>query len=169
MTDHSDRRLALIDSMADFVLAKGLAAATLRPLAAAAGVSDRMLLYYFKDKPEVITAVLHCLAQRLTTRLRANTSPHPLPAGRLRRHLFQMTSSDEVWPYMQLWLEIAVRAARGDAFFLAVGHQIGQDFLAWIAAQLEGASQTEAVRLLTLVEGRLLLKSIGLRDIDAQT
>jgi len=164
----TDKRSDLIDHMADFVLARGLAAASLRPLAAAAGISDRMLLYYFKDKPAVIAAVLHCLAQRLTTRLSASASPQPLPAGRLRRHLFQLTSSDEVWPYMQLWLEIAARAARGDAFFFAVGHQIGQGFLGWIAAQLEGANPTEALRLLTLVEGRLLLKSIGLRDIDAQ-
>ncbi len=166
MTDLVDRNQQLIERMADFVLAQGLAAATLRPLAASAGVSDRMLLYYFKDKPAVISAILHCLAQRLTNHLVSRTSPQPLPAGRLRRQLFQLTSGDDVWPYMQLWLEVAARAARGDAFYFAVGQKIGNGFLDWITAQLDGQNQTEALRLLTLVEGRLLLKSIGLRDSE---
>lgn len=166
MTAPDDRRAELTERMADFVLANGLAAASLRPLAAAAGVSDRMLLYYFTDKAAVITAVLICLAQRLTTRLTDATSPEPLPAGRLRHQLFKLTVAEDVWPYMQLWLEIAALAARGDAFYFKVGHSIGQGFLDWIAAQLIGGSRIEALRLLTLIEGRLLLKSIGLRDVD---
>jgi AcrR family transcriptional regulator len=38
-----DKRDALLDSMADFVLTHGLSAASLRPLAKAAGLSDRII------------------------------------------------------------------------------------------------------------------------------
>ena len=58
MNTRDERREAAIERMADHVLAEGLAAATLRPLAAAAGTSDRMLLYYFADKDELLTATL---------------------------------------------------------------------------------------------------------------
>ena len=50
MVEASDKRAALIDKLADHVLADGLLHASLRPLAKAVGTSDRMLLYYFKDK-----------------------------------------------------------------------------------------------------------------------
>ena len=111
-------------------------------------------------------AVLTCLAQRLTRRLTDATSRDPLPAGRLRHQLFKLTVAEDVWPYMQLWLEIAALAARGDAFYFSVGNTIGQGFQDWIAAQLIGGSRVEALRLLTLIEGRLVLKSIGLRDVE---
>jgi len=165
VTSPADRRTDLTNRMADFVLARGLGAASLRPLATAAGISDRMLLYHFKDKAEVMTAVLHCLAHRLTAHLTAQTSPAPLPPGRLRRRLMQLAASAEVWPYMQLWLEIAARAGRGDAFCLAVGHQIGQGFLDWITAQTEGGKASDALRLLTLLEGRIVLTSIGMTGL----
>jgi AcrR family transcriptional regulator len=51
----SDDRLSLLlDRLADYVLAHGLTASSLRPLARAAGTSDRMLLYYFADKDAVM-------------------------------------------------------------------------------------------------------------------
>ena len=78
--------------MADFVLANGLGAASLRPLAASAGISDRMLLYYFKDKPAVMAAILQCLVDRLTALLAAKTITNPLPAGPLRNVLYKLTA-----------------------------------------------------------------------------
>ena len=54
MNFRNERREAAIERMADYVLSEGLGAATLRPLAAAAGTSDRMLLYYFADKDELL-------------------------------------------------------------------------------------------------------------------
>jgi AcrR family transcriptional regulator len=43
------RRAEIIQRLTDYVLAEGLSAASLRPLAKAAGTSDRLLLYYFND------------------------------------------------------------------------------------------------------------------------
>ena len=53
MNAHAVRREDAIERMTDHILLKGLAGATLRPLAAAAGTSDRMLLYYFADRDEI--------------------------------------------------------------------------------------------------------------------
>ena len=57
--------------MADHLLAAGLTGVNLRALAAAAGTSDRMLLYYFTDKDELLAATLACIAARLTAKLDA--------------------------------------------------------------------------------------------------
>ncbi|MFY8208820.1 MAG: TetR/AcrR family transcriptional regulator, partial [Caulobacter sp.] len=49
MNVRDEQRARVIAVLADHLLATGLSQASLRQLAAAAGVSDRMLLYYFAD------------------------------------------------------------------------------------------------------------------------
>ena len=164
-----DRRAALIDRLADYVLAEGLSASSLRPLAKAAGLSDRMLLYYFKDKAEIMAAVLACVAVRLTTLLTARATKTPAPLDVLRRELVAILFAPDLWPYMRIWLEVAALSARGDPFYRAVGEQLGRGFLGWGAAQLdcpdEEARIRDAAQLLVSIEGILFLKSIGLDDV----
>ncbi len=171
MTRSTTRRAAILEQLADHVLAHGLSASSLRPLAGAAGLSDRMLLYYFKDKAEVMTAVLETVAARMTVALGTTTAPHPLPFAALRTQLAAAVLADTLWPYMQLWLEVAALSARGDSFYRAVGERIGRGFLAWGAAQLDSASEAEraaeAAALLVTTEGLVLLKSLGLADVGA--
>jgi len=55
----SDRRHDLAEAATDYVLEHGLLDLSLRPLAAALGTSDRMLLYHFKDKLDLVATVLN--------------------------------------------------------------------------------------------------------------
>jgi AcrR family transcriptional regulator len=48
----------LLAAMAAHVRLMGLAGASLRPLAKAAGTSDRMLIYHFGTKAALLTALL---------------------------------------------------------------------------------------------------------------
>ena len=168
MVHDPDRRSALIMRLADHILAHGLGAASLRPLAAAAGTSDRMLLYYFPDKAAIIAAVLNEIAQRMMTLLDANRASGPLAPTQLMVRLAPLIRDSSVWPFMQVWLEIASLAARGDNTCMRVGGGIARDFVAWLANQIDDADetkrQTEAVRLLMLIEGAVLLTSLGLGD-----
>ncbi len=169
MTVSEERRVAILDSLADHVLEHGLSASSLRALAAAAGTSDRMLLYYFRDKPEIIAATLARIAERLMAILGGDAASAPKPFEALKAELARSLFSGQFWPYMRLWLEIAALSAKGDPFFRQVGGEIGRGFLAWGAAQLDCANdeqrRREAARLLVAVEGMLLLKSIGLDDV----
>lgn len=61
------RREDLLDQVTDHVLAEGLIGLTLRPVAAAIGTSDRMLLYHFKSRDELVTAVVARTIQRAVT------------------------------------------------------------------------------------------------------
>ncbi|MBL8558691.1 MAG: TetR/AcrR family transcriptional regulator [Hyphomonadaceae bacterium] len=169
MKKAEQRRLDILNGLADHVLAKGLPASSVRPLAEAAGISDRMLLYYFRDKSELIAATLQLLSTRLTAVLDAHTASEPMPLDALRRRLAVVLLSDDVWPYMQLWLEIVALSARGDPFYRAVGGGIARAFLEWGKAQLHAPTATaraaDAARLLVSIEGMVLLKSVGLEDI----
>lgn len=166
----TDRHDALIDRLADHVLAEGLTASSLRPLAKAAGTSDRMLLYYFADKDAVIAAALERVAQRMVALLDMAAPPAPLAPQALRDHVAPLLGDASVWPFMRVWLDMAARAAQGDTAIRAVGAQIGQAFLDWIARHLDLPAAERAgaaARLLIEIEGTVLLASLGLDDAIA--
>lgn len=169
MSKSDDRRDVIIDRLADYVLAEGLSASSLRPLAQAAGISDRMLLYYFKDKAAVIAATLERIYDRLVAVLMTETAQKLMPVDRLRDKLLATLLSDRLWPFMCVWLEVASLAARGDPFYRTVGDQLGRGFLAWGTAQLDSptpeARDADAARLLVTIEGMALLRSVGLDAI----
>ena len=162
------RRAAIVERLADHVLAHGLVAASLRPLAKAAGTSDRMLLYYFSDKTEIIAATLQHIAERMVILLSTRTAPEPLPLGELITHLSSVVLVQQFWPYMCVWLELASRAGRSDPLYVPIAMQIGSGFLAWGEAQLtspDSASRArDAARLLVTIEGMVLVKAIGMGD-----
>ncbi len=163
-----DRKTALIGELADHVLANGLGGASLRLLAAAVGTSDRMLLYYFPDKAALIAAVLQEVAVRMTMLLDLQRGSQPVSAAALEGRMLPLVLDPAVWPFMQLWLEMAALAARGDATCALVGNGIAEGFVTWLESQLDIAEPVErsstALQLLMKIEGALLLKSLGLGE-----
>lgn len=163
------RRDAILEKLADFLLAEGVTAASLRPMARAAGTSDRMLLYYFRDKADVIAATLERIVERLTAALDAMAAPEPLPLQALQARLGAVMLDPAFRPFARLWLDIVARASRGDPVYRQAGERIGRGFLAWGAAQLDSptpeARERDAARLLTLVEGAVLLSGVGMEDV----
>ena len=162
------RRAVIVERLADHVLAHGLVSASLRPLGKAAGTSDRMLLYYFSDKTEIIAATLQYIAERMVSLLSARTATEPLPLRELIMHLSSAVLDEQFWPYMCVWLELASRAGRGDPLYTPIAMQIGTGFLAWGEGQLaspDAATRAkDAAQLLVTIEGMVLVKAIGMGD-----
>jgi AcrR family transcriptional regulator len=63
----SQRRAEWTEAATDYVLEHGLIGLSLRPLAAELGTSDRMLLYHFGSKDELVAAVLRTSNERSTS------------------------------------------------------------------------------------------------------
>ena len=70
-----DRREELLDQVTDHVLEHGLIGLTLRPVAAAIGTSDRMLIYHFGSRDALVSAVV------ARTNERAIAAVEALPAA----------------------------------------------------------------------------------------
>ncbi|MEO1045492.1 MAG: TetR family transcriptional regulator [Pseudomonadota bacterium] len=160
---------AMVDAMADFVLQNGLTAASLRPLAKAAGTSDRMLLYYFPDKDALMAAILERVADRMVAMLDAIADSEPMPPDALLAALMPLLSSDLAWPFMRIWIALASEGAHGDANAHIVGKRLGEKFLLWGKERLAGADEETrhkaACRLLVMIEGQVLLKALGLEQV----
>ena len=64
------RRDELADAATDYALEHGLIGLSLRPLARALGTSDRMLLYHFEDKDDLVATILRTTSERSVRSLR---------------------------------------------------------------------------------------------------
>ncbi|TKW80441.1 MAG: TetR family transcriptional regulator [Bradyrhizobium icense] len=161
--NRDDNRIRAAGRIAAHLLKSGLAASSLRQLAAAAGVSDRMLLYYFDDKADVLSSGLQKLASDLAVILAAampetmKVSPAELIAETAR-----LVSSDTVKPYMLLWIELIAAAARGEQPHVDISRQIAAGFLDWIERRLDvtpSETRTTAAMILALVDGLAVLET----------
>jgi AcrR family transcriptional regulator len=85
MVAMATRREELAEGATDYALEHGLVGLSLRPLADALGTSDRMLLYHFGDKDELITTILRTSNARSVHGIR--TLP---PSGDLRSAVLQL-------------------------------------------------------------------------------
>jgi len=68
--DHAERRREITDAVIHITLKGGLSAATFREVAAEAGVSVRLVQYYFGTKDELLLATQRQVAARSIERLR---------------------------------------------------------------------------------------------------
>jgi AcrR family transcriptional regulator len=166
MMTPDEKRALILDKLADHVLAHGLSASSLRPLAKAAGTSDRMLLYYFTDKGALIAAVLQHIAERMVIAMEGAAAPEPLPYEALLTRLSVALSDPGFAPYMRVFLEVASGAANGDTTLSQIGEAIGRGFLDWGKAQLQSETpDIDAARLMVTLEGTVFLRAIGMGDV----
>lgn len=167
------KRDALATALGDIVLAEGLEALSLRPMAARLGTSDRMLLYCFGTKAALIADALASVSQRLATSL-SSASPSPRSTPReVIGIAVDLLAGLDVKPFMALWTEIVARAVRGDAVFQSVVDRTMGAWSDWIVARTEfpaGADPARsAVGMLALIEGIATFGLLGADVGDIET
>ena len=180
MTSSDDKRAArgqlsrenLLPAMAAHVLAHGISGLSLRPLAEAAGTSDRMLIYHFGNKQQLIADLLAHLAQMYATSLDARVGE---TRAKTRKECIQRvlaeTGSAEMEPFMAVWWEIVAGCARGVPGYRDAAGKIMEQLLAWLETQMPADDpdpQGGARYLLTLIEGTQMLGVVGQDRIARQ-
>lgn len=171
MKIRDSQRALVIERLAGHLLANGLSQTSLRQLAAAAGISDRMLLYYFTDKAEVLACVIGQIVDGFSTALNAALPARPTAAASLLAETSRLVGSPDLQPAMRLWLQIVAAAAREEPPFPQLVSGILQRFLAWIDARLDlppGPDRTGAAALiLAVIDGVALFELAGGTDLAA--
>lgn len=155
----------LLTDMGTHVLAHGLNTASLRPLAEAAGTSDRMLIYHFGSKDALIAALLRHLAQDLAAKLGAALPPVAFESqGALLEALVAITRSEVGMPYMRVWLDILSAAMNGSALHRETGRVMLEGYFDWLKARLPEATpdpDLAARQIMLLIEGTHVLDAAG--------
>lgn len=162
-------RETLLPAMAAYVLENGIAGVSLRPLAKAAGTSDRMLIYHFGNREGVVDALLEYITNLFSSGLDSALPSEPASDRKTTvARILQVTSSPELQPFFRLWWDIVAAAAAGnDTFRSSAAATMGQ-LLEWLEQNMPAQDHDPkggARLLLTLIEGSQMLGAVGRQDI----
>jgi AcrR family transcriptional regulator len=114
VVSEAGRRDELVEGALAYVLRRGLADLSLRPLAAALGTSDRMLVYHFGSKQALIDQVLDRASTDLAAIVLDEMAAGGTGAERLA-NLWDHLASPDAEPYLRLWFEVQGLALMGRA------------------------------------------------------
>ncbi len=158
-------RETMLPLMAAHVLQHGLGGASLRPLAKAAGTSDRMLIYHFGNKETLIRELLGYIADVYSAALdMALGDDRPISRQQCLARILDQARQPTMQQFMILWWEIVAGAARGIPGYREAAQAMITKQLAWLEAQMPADDPDPAGGaryLLTLMEGTLMLGTVG--------
>jgi AcrR family transcriptional regulator len=157
------KRLERAERVADALLESGVAQIPLRDLAVRLGTSDRMLLYYFSDKADLVRCSLEIVSARLSVLLEGTLTEGVREPAELARDALDFLLSEAVAPYMAVWGDLVARAGRGEDPFRAIAETVMAGWQAWIESRLGGDEPERpriAAALLVLLEGARQMEAI---------
>jgi AcrR family transcriptional regulator len=165
----SDRRQQLAEAATDYVLEHGLLGLSLRPLAAAIGTSDRMLLYHFRDKDDLVATVLRTSNDRSVRVVGALG-----PSSDVRRavlDLWRTVNSPEQAQCQRLYVEAAALGVLGTEPYMSVVSEANARWLRALADQLSasGVPGRSARRAATLVDATFMGLQLDQQVDDGQS
>ncbi|GAA2992485.1 TetR/AcrR family transcriptional regulator [Streptomyces lactacystinicus] len=183
LVDHEERRAHIIDALLRSAASSGLHSVTMRSVAIEAGVSVRLVQYYFDTKEQLLLAAMTRLTARMGERVqrRVRASGAADPRGIIEAVLLEAVPTDEESRAFHLiHTEYAVLSitdpALGGPQFLAAPDEME----AFLTAQLTAAQQAgaadpvldarhEAVVLLAVSAGLGLSVLLDQRTADEAT
>jgi AcrR family transcriptional regulator len=160
-----DRRTELTEAALDYVLDHGLIGLSLRPLAAALGTSDRMLVYHFGSKEQLVTDVVALANRQVSTTLQAEPV-EVASVGELVRYAWEMLAAPGGGA-MLLYLELCVLTARDRERWAAAQEQLRGPWLEMLRGALHalGVAPTRVPALADLlldgIDGLLLHRLVA--------
>jgi AcrR family transcriptional regulator len=157
------KRDALTAQIAGALLASGVAQIPLRDLAAMLGTSDRMLLYYFDNKADLVRSSLQEISVRLAAKLEMSALGKKSTPDELLRTAIPLFASRPMAPFMNVWADIVARGGRGEEPFRTIARFTVERWIGWLVDRLEPVKKTDrrdvAAAILTVIEGARLLET----------
>jgi AcrR family transcriptional regulator len=136
-------------------LADGLGALTFRRVAHELGASDRMVVYYFPTKSDLVVAVVTALGAQLQATLEVAFGPDPLDADELMRRA----------TVFNRFFEIIGLALAGQAPYAELAPLLLDGWIDWLAERVRASTATQrraiAASVVARLDGLLLLQSVS--------
>ena len=142
----------------------GLSRLTFGRLAKRLGVSDRMVVYYFPTKQDLVGEVLLAMGGRLQEALSGAFTVQARDHVELARAAWPVLAQEEVDPTFSLFFEALGLAAAGNEPYQAITGQLVEAWAVWAASFLVGddaSRRAEAEAAIALLDGLLLLRQVA--------
>jgi AcrR family transcriptional regulator len=149
------RREELLDQVADHLLEHGLIGLTLRPLAAAIGTSDRMLVYHFRSRDALVSAAVGRVNDRAVDAVGALPAARTVRAG--VRALWDAYQRDPLHGYLTVYCQAAATGLLGQEPYLSDAREANERWATTLADYLVrcGAAPRRVRRVVRLVDSAL--------------
>jgi len=156
MPRETARRDELAQAATDYVLRHGLVGLSLRPLAAELGTSDRMLLYHFADKDDLVATVLRVSNDRSVAEITALP-----PSAGVRQavlDLWAAVTSPRLDRCQRMYVEAAALGLFGKEPYATVVREANAVWVAAVAGHLvaSGTPPERATRAVALLDAALM-------------
>lgn len=150
-----DRREELLEAATDHVLVHGLIGLTLRPLAAAIGTSDRMLIYHFGSHDQLVSAITARAGDRSTAIVRG-LPVAPTVRSAVNR-LWRAYAEPELSGCLDVYVQAAATGLIGREPYRTVARESNARWVAALRDYLtrSGAPPRRVGRIVTLVDSAL--------------
>ena len=156
MSRRTARRDDLAEAATDYVLEHGLVGLSLRPMAAELGTSDRMLLYHFRDKDDLVATLLRVSNDRSVAGIRA-LPPSPDVRAAVQA-LWATVTSPEQSRCQRLYVEAAALGLLGTEPYASVVREANEVWVAALAGHLvaSGMPAERAARAVVLLDAAFM-------------
>lgn len=150
-----NRQEELLDEVTDHVLEHGLIGLTLRPLAAAIGTSDRMLIYHFGSRDALVSAVVAHSTRRSTAIVAALPAAPSVRAAVNR--LWKAYQAEPLRSLLTLYCQAAASGLIGEEPYLSDARESNAVWVSVLSDYLvrSGAPPRRVARIVTLVDSAL--------------
>lgn len=152
------KREEIIHLVAQHLVTRGFENSGIRALAESVGISDRMLMYYFEKKEDLIAQALLLLAEGMTASLDELIPQNRASVRQIVNALTAIDNQNDLQRgVLMLWFEIIGLAVRGGDPYRATAKQILEGYEAWIANKLPPDQKHRATETLAQIEGQIML------------
>ncbi len=156
MPQDPGRREEWTRAATDYALREGLIGLSLRPLAASIGTSDRMLLYHFGTKDDLVAAILRESNERAVDGVSGLPASADLRAA--VHDLWAAWRSPGLEPCSRMYVEAAALGLLGREPYATVVREANDRWTTALATHLtkSGVARRLAVRAVTIIDAAFL-------------
>lgn len=142
----------------------GLSQLTFGRLAKRLAISDRIVVYYFPTKHDLIAEVLAALGAQLQAALATSVDHRPGDHLELLRLVWPTLTRPEADPVFALFFEAAGLATAGREPYRTLVPQLVEGWIDWAAELLDGppaVRRQEAAASIATIDGLLILRQLA--------
>lgn len=161
---HKHTKAEILAGALETAVAGGLSTLSYGRVARHLAISDRIVVYYFPTKAELISEVLAAIGVELQEALAAVVESPVADHRALLRAAWPVLARPEADRVFAMFFEASGLAAAGRAPYADVVPRLVAAWIDWAAAVLEGPSQQrrdEAETAIAVVDGLLLLRQLA--------
>ena len=154
----------LLAAALDAATDEGLSGLTFGRLATRVGTSDRMLVYYFPTKQDLVGEVLHEMGRQLQDALAAAIPVAARDHVELARAAWPVLARSAVDPTFALFFEALGLAAAGTEPYRRIAVDLLDGWATWLEGSLDGdpdVRRAEAECAIAVLDGLLLLRQLS--------